>query len=312
VAEFITRTYQPDDAAAVTDLWNDLRIACGGQPAYTAEETRAITAALVADPATDTRLVVEPGGRIVAAAMVGSPPAGGFRVDLFGGVHPDRRSRGLGRELLSWQVDRARAIHAATAPDAEWVAETAAMVADTSAIRLAERFGFTPVRYFFDMTAPTKQAPTAALPAGLRSEPFRADLGEALHEAHMEAFIDHWGYQRREFAAWKTFTIEAEGFRADLSRIVFDGADIAAYLLSYDDALPDRLYIGQVGTRRAWRRRGLAGALLVEVLAAAGAAGLDFATLGVDADSPTGAVGVYERAGFEIENRDVAHHLRLR
>jgi ribosomal protein S18 acetylase RimI-like enzyme len=34
---------------------------------------------------------------------------------------------------------------------------------------------------------------------------------------------------------------------------------------------------------------------------------MDHAMLGVDADNPTGAVGVYERAGFVVTKRSAAY-----
>jgi ribosomal protein S18 acetylase RimI-like enzyme len=47
-------------------------------------------------------------------------------------------------------------------------------------------------------------------------------------------------------------------------------------------------------------------------MAAAAAAGKTKAALGVDADSPTGAVGVYERVGFAEHARFVAYRRPLR
>jgi len=62
------------------------------------------------------------------------------------------------------------------------------------------------------------------------------------------------------------------------------------------------LYIPTVSTRRAGRRRGIATALLARTMNAAAADGFVSATLDVDADSPTGAVGLYERAGFAVQD----------
>jgi ribosomal protein S18 acetylase RimI-like enzyme len=165
----------------------------------------------------------------------------------------------------------------------------------------------TPVRYWFDMVAPTESAPAVALPDGLRSAPYRPAYEKDLYEAHMEAFADHWGFQRRGYEDWTTLTVRSETFLPELSALAFDGDEIAGYVLSYEDADPARLYIGHVGVRRPWRRRGLAGALLRRVLDSARAAGKDFASLGVDADSPTGAVGVYERVGFSVATRAVTY-----
>jgi len=64
-------------------------------------------------------------------------------------------------------------------------------------------------------------------------------------------------------------------------------------------------YVGQVGTLRPWRRRGLAGLLLATALAAAGSEGYGRASLTVDSSNPTGALGLYERAGFVVDHTSV-------
>jgi ribosomal protein S18 acetylase RimI-like enzyme len=51
----------------------------------------------------------------------------------------------------------------------------------------------------------------------------------------------------------------------------------------------------------------VAGALLAEVIAASAQAGYPHVCLEVDADSLTGAVGVYERAGFTAEHTFVTY-----
>jgi ribosomal protein S18 acetylase RimI-like enzyme len=204
-------------------------------------------------------------------------------------------------------LDRAVAIHGEVAPQAHWEAHAGAILEDESALRLYRRFGMTPQRYWFDMAAPTHPAPEAPLPEGLTVRPYSPDLEKDLYAAHMEAFDDHWGYQKREFPEWVAMTVRTEGFLPELSRIAFDEGEIAGYVLAYRDAVQGWFYIGQVGTRRPWRRRGLAAALLADVLGAAGAAGFTKALLGVDASSPTGAVGVYERVGFEIDARAVTY-----
>ncbi len=312
VADLTTRPYRPGDAAALAELYNAVERETGGHPGYLGDVLGAMMRETVRDFATDSRVVTDADGRLVAAGSVHTPPDGGFRVDLYGGVLAAWQGRGVGRELLGWQLDRAEEMHRALAPDAEWQAETFALVDDLPAARLMRRFGLAPVRYFFEMAADTGKGGSAPLPDGLASVAYRPELERPLYEAHVEAFEDHWGYQRRGFDEWVGMTIRSSGYRPELSRIALDGDEIAGYVLGYGDADPDRLYIGQVGTRRPWRRRGLAAALLAEVLGAAAQAGLGTATLGVDGASPTGAVGVYERAGFVVESRGVAYRKPLR
>jgi ribosomal protein S18 acetylase RimI-like enzyme len=66
--------------------------------------------------------------------------------------------------------------------------------------------------------------------------------------------------------------------------------------------------LDSVFVRRPWRRRGLAAALVGRSLALLRDRGMTSAWLGVDADNPTGALGVYERAGFEVHLRSSAYH----
>lgn len=306
MAELLTRPYEAADAAAVADLINLIEERAGGHSGTTREDIESLVAGLVRDLATDSRVVVGPDG-LVAAAMVATPPAGGFRVDLLGGVHPRWRGRGIGRELLGWQLTRAAEIHRTVAPDAAWEVHGVTNLGDRDAVRLFERLGMTPARYWFDMAAPTVEPPALALPEGLAARPYSTDDEKALHAAHVEAFADHWGYQRRGLDEWATLTVRSESFLPDLSLLAVDGDEVAGYVLSYSDADPTRVYIGHVGVRRPWRRRGVAGALLAAVLTAAGRAGYTSAGLSVDADSPTGAVGVYERVGFTTTSRSVTY-----
>jgi ribosomal protein S18 acetylase RimI-like enzyme len=307
MADMTTRPYEPSDAAAVTALMNVIDEAGGGRAALTVEETGAMLSAQVADFSTDTRLTFESDGTLAAAGMVSTPPTGGFRADLFGGVHPDRRGQGLGRALLGWQYERATQIHAVTAPGDQWQAEIGVMAGEPTAARLFARLEFAAVRYFFEMLASTASTSGAALPAGLRSEVPTPSIDRPLFDAHVEAFADHWGAQRRDYDKWLSLALHSKNFRPDLSRVAFDGDEIAGYVLTYRDNDPIRSYIGQVGTRRPWRGKGLASALMAEVIEASGQAGYSHICLAVDADSPTGAVGVYERAGFKQEHSFVAY-----
>jgi ribosomal protein S18 acetylase RimI-like enzyme len=61
-----------------------------------------------------------------------------------------------------------------------------------------------------------------------------------------------------------------------------------------------------VFTRRPWRKRGLANALIARSLAVIKERGMDTTILGVDADNPTGALGLYERNGFQVFERSTA------
>ncbi|MEU0555571.1 GNAT family N-acetyltransferase [Dactylosporangium sp. NPDC006015] len=306
MTDFSVRPYAADDAAAVAELINLLSEAGGGHAGHVAAEIEDCVDNEVRDAALDTRVVTDGAGRLVAVALVPLPPEGGDRLELIGGVHPDRRGAGLGRELLAWQLERAAARHAELAPDAPWQAQVIAGDGDPSPTRLYERFGFTPSRYFLEMSAPTSEAPAVSPPPGVELAPYDAARDHELHAVHTAAFRDLWGYQERTFDAWAPLTVRSEAFLPELSRFALAGDEIAGYVLAYSSETPGRIYIGQVGTAVSWRRKGVAGALLAGVLGDAGRAGHTTAGLDTDADNPTGAAGVYAKVGFVVDQRVVA------
>jgi ribosomal protein S18 acetylase RimI-like enzyme len=70
-------------------------------------------------------------------------------------------------------------------------------------------------------------------------------------------------------------------------------------------------YVGAIGVQRAWRGKGLGRALLVRTFAEFYARGVSRVTLGVDAQSPTGATKLYEGVGMTTENAAVVYEKAL-
>jgi ribosomal protein S18 acetylase RimI-like enzyme len=299
------RPYTGADCAAVAGLMNAIEVAADGEPFFTEAAVRDLIAAEVRDLASDTRVVVAPDGVIVAVGMVATPSPGGTRARLEGGVHPRWRERGIGRALLAWQLERAAELHAAHDPGPAWRARTGASVADQSACRLFQRFGLRPVRYFVEMAAPTAGLAAARVPAGVRVAAYSPDLRGAVYAAYLEATGDHWDFQHTPFEAWAARSVDSELFRGDLSRMALDGGEVVCFVLCYDNP-GDRMYIGLVGTRRRWRKQGLASALVTESLTAGAKAGLASAWLTVDSLNPHGALAIYERLGFTAQHEPYA------
>jgi mycothiol synthase len=288
----------------------EMAVAAGADPGLTEESVRSwFTTGLVRDPAADTRLVIHD-AVIVGAAMLASPQGDGDRVDCFGGVLPDWRGRGLGRELLSWSIGRARQLRDVLAPGAAWTFDADAYSTEAAAFHLFERLGMEPVRYWYEMHAdlgrPVSQLPRPDLPV----VPFSADYTEALYEASNEAMADHFDFETLSLADWTEQELHQPGFRPDLTRLALDGSAVAAYVLVGEET-PGRVRINGVGTRRAWRKQGLAGSLLAEAMLAAAADGQQLASLGVDSASPTGAVSIYQQAGFEVVDSWISYRMPL-
>src|SRR6266508_508073 len=261
------------------------------------------------------------GDRMVGYASVRSNPNRTEKdvVRAEGTVRPDRRRRGLGTRLLDWTVARAGALHAERLPDLTCELHCGVADGNEGQRALLEKAGFEPVRYFFEMRVRLDGRPDAAdvVPEGLRMIPFETAYDDATRDAHNEAFLDHWGSSLRDAEQWATWFTGTRAFRASYSRLLLDGDRVVAYVLGYEypadtaaTGIRD-LYFGQVGTRRAYRGRGAANALLTSALTAAAADGFETASLGVDAANPTGALGLYERLGFTVNRRQASYSLPL-
>lgn len=239
---------------------------------------------------------------------------GQLKFHLDGGVRPDLRGRGIGTMLAEAMRRRADEFHAERHPGAEALLTLRGLSGNEAQARLMNHIGLEPDRWSFVMRADLSrdlEAPSL-LPEGLELRRYDDEVDAAMREAHNEAFLDHPNFTPWTEAMWKQWVSGSRNFRPHLSFVVVDRARpdvVVAYLQSneYDAYFAQtgrrEAYVGKVGTLRAYRGRGLAGMLLSHALNEYRAAGYDEASLDVDSDNPTGALGVYRRAGFEVETR---------
>src|SRR5919106_455218 len=266
------------------------------------------------DPARDVR-IAELDGRMVAFAQSDwVDTRDGLREYRSGGaVDPTFRRRGIGSVLLADRIAAARALDATTTDDRPRVLGMWVDTRNAGGTALAHRFGYEPARWFFDMERridgdlPEIGPP----PDGLELRPVSADQAWQLWVADHEAFRDHWGGHddsEANFRRWR----DSPEFDTTLFLVAWDGDEIAGGVLNaiYPEenrALGvQRGWLDSVFTRRRWRRRGLARALIARSLHLLRERGMTGAVLGVDADNPSGALGLYESVGFAVTERSTA------
>ncbi|MEP7040265.1 MAG: GNAT family N-acetyltransferase [Chloroflexota bacterium] len=232
-----------------------------------------------------------------------------------GHVDPPWRRQGVGSAILAHNEARLLEIAAAHPDDLPRVFGAYAPERRIGAVALVVDAGYQPVRYFFDMVRPTlDDIDLPPLPEGMEIRGVSDVNGyRRLFTADMEAFLDHWGGFDASEASFQQWLREPN-FDPSLFVIAWDGDEIAGAVINTIDAEENEALdrrqgiLDSVFVRRPWRRRGLAGALVGRSLALLHGRGMTSALLGVDADNPTGALGVYERAGFQVHLRSSAYH----
>jgi ribosomal protein S18 acetylase RimI-like enzyme len=165
--------------------------------------------------------------------------------------------------------------------------------------------GYRQARRFLLMRRPLDgEVEAPQWPDGIALAPFERDGdARAVHAALADAFQDHWGPPFEPYERWWHTIFEQPGmeFREDLVLVARAGDEIAGVLLAAARASESRDagYVAELGVRRAFRRQGLARALLLESFRRFRALGRREALLHVDAESETGATGVYRTAGMQ-------------
>ncbi|MGZ8693661.1 MAG: GNAT family N-acetyltransferase [Gaiellaceae bacterium] len=244
--------------------------------------------------------VVEDG--TVAAYAVVVPH--GEIADIDGFVHPTKTELGLGSWLLRQGEERVR--ERALPKVLTWC-----LAPDADARALFEQRGYREVRRFYRMLIELDGVPPSPeWPEGFRVSPFEVDEARAFHAALAETFAEEWNFVPMPFEEWADHRMNVPDFDPTLWFIVRQGDEIAA-VLRCDADRAGAGWIGAIGVLRRWRKRGLGFALLQHAFGEFYRRGQPRVALGVDAQNPTGATRLYERAGMHIAYEAAAFEKEL-
>jgi mycothiol synthase len=313
------RPLTPDDGAGLTTLVTAIEEA-DSEPFRTSyDEVMEKFEGAWKDHARDTLAGVDDSGVLRAWAQVNQPPGdvSVVRTYLDGGVHPEWRARGIGRELLAWQVDRARQVLAATGKDVPGRIAAFASEQATATIALLQAAGLAPIRVYSELRRPLgEDLPERVPPSGVRIAPWSDERDEDVRLAHNEAFASHWGSEPQTGESWRSGRSQ---FAPDWSLVALDeeSDEVAGYLLSgryeqdWEIAGHSSGYVELLGVRPGWRRRGVAPALLAAVMARLRADGIEYAEIGVDTENLSGALGLYTSLGFAPFHRATMYTIEL-
>ncbi|HKY54946.1 MAG TPA: GNAT family N-acetyltransferase [Anaerolineales bacterium] len=263
------------------------------------------------NPETDMLLVFAQDQFLVAFAecwLNQEPPVHPW---IFGRVHPAHWGKGIGSYILTWAEDHARLALEKCEPDLRVAPRSGAEAHNKAGLGLFEGRGWKHIRSFYRMVTDLASAPEVpSLPEGITVRPYNPEREtEEVYRTFVDSFKDHFGFIEQPFekgfAEFKHNLIEEPGYDPRFWFVAMDGNEMAGICICRREDPEDAEagWVSELGVRRAWRKRGLGYTLLKHAFAAFHADGKKRAGLGVDADSLTGALKLYERAGMRVQRQ---------
>jgi len=316
---FQLRNYKPGDEPVILELFKAADEVDKAEQGMTASDLQTSLTAPYITPDKDL-FIAEADGAPAGVVLVEAWPGAiaEHQILVRGVVHPGFRRRRVGARLLQAAEACAREILSAQTDTLPGYLVVFCRSYQADRIAFFESWGLTPTRYFFGMQRDLREElPEPFTPEGFTIRTYRPEDSEAARLAFDEAFRDHWGAQEVGRELWENDFVGVPHFRPELWFLACDGNEIAGFNYNFiDPGYIEHIgrkegIVAEVGTRRPWRKRGLATALLTHTLRALRDAGLDYAFLGVDAENPNNAGAIYKRLGFREIRQSIVFRKQL-
>lgn len=280
------RPARPEDFDAIAQLF-EAGVGIYEELAFEPEQLRLWLTSPRLDLERDVRLLFDDSGLLgyVDVDQIGENPVRWW-CDVR--LHPDADFERIVPELLAWAEERA----------GPGVMRTWCPSRLVPLRREFERRGLNRIRASYRMEIELDDLPTPVLPAGIQIRTLKSGQERIAYEVHEETFADSWDHVSEPYDEWLHYLVKAESFDPTLWFLAWDGSEPAAVEICR--VRDDVGWVGVLGVRRAWRKRGLGRALLLHAFHEFKRRGLERAGLGVDAESLTGAHRLYESAGMHV------------
>jgi mycothiol synthase len=258
-------------------------------------------------------VVLDPDGRLVGWASAHDRAAGRTDLTMFVDRSLDNPAS-IALPLLDWLQESSVAI-AIFREEPEERLEMLVDEGDTDLQAWLAAHGHHHARTWLNMSRPVSTESFPPLREGVEVRRVAThDLGDGttmpvaedlrcVHRMLEESFADHFNSYRESFPEFVQRLREDPGHRWDHWWLAYvdgqPGGALVCTVTPPDPAGVRGSYVEYIGVHRDARGRGVAKALLNTVLGDAASRGRDRVGLEVDADSPTGADGLYRAMGWE-------------
>jgi GNAT superfamily N-acetyltransferase len=243
--------------------------------------------------------------------------SGDYVYYALGWIKPEWRRKGLGTAILKHNERRIQEIAADHPSEAKKYFQNDHEGQQVGVAALLKANGYEEIRWGYRMTRPISDPlPEAALPPGLEVRPSTEAHLIPIWEAAHEAFSESWGFVPATEESYQRW-ISGPYFDPSLWKVAWDGDEVAGMVLNFVDRDYNQEYGIQRGwtdpicVRKAWRRRGLARALLVQSIQMFRQMGFDETALGVDTQNPNHALDLYAGVGYKMVRSNIVYRKPL-
>lgn len=222
------------------------------------------------------------------------------------------------RSMIEWSESRLREIASMHPPETEKHFEIMC-VQGSKLDALVASMGYEPARFFFEMLRPLVDVQEIAPPTGIIISPAGDDRILEAWRMTREAFSDHWSYAAEN---WSDERLEEKMLLPHFDTSIWFIATSEGHIVGsvQNNIRPEenqlfgrkRGYISNVCVLQSWRKKGIAKALLARSMTELAARGMEQARLGVDSQSQTGALAMYEKLGFRVSTRYICYRKPLK
>jgi ribosomal protein S18 acetylase RimI-like enzyme len=255
--------------------------------------------------------LAEVDGKVIGYTRVwwNKDPSGLYVYNHFVDLLPEWRGKGIRNVMLRHNEQKLREMAQTHPADVPRLFQ--AVVADTEKdwISVLTSEGYGVFRYGFRMIRPNlENIPDLPFPEGIEVRPVKPEHYRDIINAWNEACKDMRGQIPISDNDFRWFQ-ESPIFNPALWQIAWDGNEVIGTVLNFINEQENMEYkrrrghVELISVKRRWRGRGIAKALIAQSFKLLKDYGMTEAALGVDAENPSGALGLYQKMGFQIEKR---------
>jgi GNAT superfamily N-acetyltransferase len=311
----------PDDLAHLTQIGQAHDLYVRGATTYDEHEAQEEFTAPDFVIEDSVRLAFAPDGTCIGIGVVYDTVVK-VRPNIWGFVRSEWRNKGIGTALFDWEINRAKQNIDRVPSNAKVTLQAWTVSHDASGAQLMRDQGFTTERCGYTMQinfTAGQRPPPPIWPDGveLRSMADGVSL-ETIVRAYDESFKDHRGHLDLPFEerlkTWEHWFSNDNKLDPKYIWVAYQNGELAGVCATRPEAWDsaESAYVATLGTLRAFRKQGLASALLNHTFTTYYDLGKKAVNLGVDGSSLTNAVRLYESVGMHIQERRDTYELVVR